>query len=112
MLPTRCQLLLVLDLVSTRLGSEVGSKVTGGRVTVPPTCPACTSESSHRPAWSLPSPGAGKRCRRVQESTSCQAAGVRVVSQTRVVTLDSRFVDQNVGEYSPGQEPESQCWSH
>src|SRR5262245_27751434 len=85
----RCQLLVVLVFVSTRLVIATGSSVIGGSASVPPTRPVCTMPASQSPAWS-PSPGDGKLCVKVHDSTA--------VPLTLVVTLVSRLVLQNVGE--------------
>ncbi|WP_425569300.1 hypothetical protein [Nonomuraea salmonea] len=78
---------------STRLGISTPSKSTAGMDCVPPTCPVCWIFASHSAAL-MPSPGLGKVCVSVQESTSLYAPP----SSTCVVTLASRLRVKKVGE--------------
>src|SRR6266542_324951 len=94
--------------VSTRLAICTPVNVTSGRLSVPPTLPVCAIEASHSPAR-VPSPGSGYECVSVHVSTSRYP----LPPQTCVVTVDSRFCVQNVGEYLPGHDVvEVQSRSH
>ena len=88
------------SMVSTRFDSCTPVNSTSGTVTVPPGRPLCDSFDNHRPAR-VPSPGSGKVWVSVHRSTSVYDDPFKI----RVVTVESRLVDQNDGLYVSHVDP-------
>src|SRR4051812_23313623 len=92
---------------TTRLGIPLPSNTTSGSSTGVPARPVCLMPLSHSAGFS-PSPLLGNCWSMVHFSTGLYVDP----SHTLVVTVSSRLVDQNVGEYLSLQVAVSHLSSH